>query len=100
MSSSVVKAAARIFGNVIGNGLQSGRKVLSQKVTGQKIVEWYPTPVQKLDPCFEDPGEKRRVLKLERLKRRGKGPPKKGHGKRRAPKFSIMLSGGAGVTSY
>ncbi|KAL2630659.1 hypothetical protein R1flu_015345 [Riccia fluitans] len=72
MSSSVVQAAARIFGNVIGNGLQSGRKVLSQKLTGQKIVDWYPTPVQKLDPCFEDPAEKRRVLKLERSKRRDK----------------------------
>ncbi|KAL3690977.1 hypothetical protein R1sor_004628 [Riccia sorocarpa] len=39
MSSSVAKAAARTFGNVIGNGLQSGRKILSQKVTGQKIVD-------------------------------------------------------------
>ncbi|KAL3697611.1 hypothetical protein R1sor_011687 [Riccia sorocarpa] len=46
MSSSVAKAAARIFGNVIGNGLQSGRKILSQKVTGQKIVD----PVWVGDP--------------------------------------------------
>ncbi|BBN09678.1 small subunit ribosomal protein S33 [Marchantia polymorpha subsp. ruderalis] len=86
MAGNVVQAAARIFGNVIGNGLQSGRKVLTQKIIGQKIVEWYPTPMQDVDPCFDDPSEKRRILKLERLKRRGKGAPKKGHGKRASKK--------------
>jgi small subunit ribosomal protein S33 len=78
----LTEAANRIFGNVVGNGLQSGRKVLSKALAGEKIAAWYPTPMQKIDPRYDDPTEKRRVLKLERLKRRGKGPPKKGHGKR------------------
>ncbi|CAM6113371.1 unnamed protein product [Calypogeia fissa] len=78
----LAEAARQIFGNVVGSGMQSGRKVLSQKLVGEKIAAWYPTPMQKVDPFYEDPQEKRRILKLERLKRRGKGPPKKGHGKR------------------
>lgn len=80
----VAEATARIFGHVVGTGLRSGHKVLRQKLVGEKVASWYPTPLQKLDPMFEDPNEARRVLKLERMKRRGKGPPKKGEGKRAA----------------
>lgn len=81
---SIDEARARIFGHVIGNGERSAHKVLRKKLIGDKIVAWYPTPIQKLDPMFEDPNIKRRQLKTERQKRRGKGPPKKGHGKRAA----------------
>lgn len=81
---SIDEARARIFGHVIGNGERSAHKVLRKKLIGDKIVAWYPTPIQKLDPMFEDPNVKRRQLKTERAKRRGKGPPKKGHGKRAA----------------
>eukprot|EP00850_Spirogloea_muscicola_P009357 SM000052S17749 [mRNA] locus=s52:491450:492036:+ [translate_table: standard] len=78
----VAEASARIFGAVVGNGLRSGHKVLRGKLVGPHIAAWYPTPLQQLDPMYQDPAEKARVLKLERLKRRGKGPPKKGQGKR------------------
>jgi small subunit ribosomal protein S33 len=75
MSRGLHEARARIFGHVLGNG----------KVDrGEAFKAWYETPVQKLDIMYEDPNEKRRLLKLERLRRRGKGPPKKGHGKRAA----------------
>jgi small subunit ribosomal protein S33 len=84
MLRGLLEARARIFGHVIGNGLRSGHKVLRKKLIGEKLLGWYETPIQKLDPMYEDPKEKRRLLKLERLKRRGKGPPKKGHGKRAA----------------
>eukprot|EP00897_Mesotaenium_endlicherianum_P009876 jgi/Mesen1/8917/ME000548S08436 len=78
----VVEASARIFGSVIGNGLRSGHKVFRSKLIGEKIAAWYPTPIEYSDPMYEDPAEAKRVLKLERMKRRGKGPPKKGQGKR------------------
>lgn len=45
---------ARIFGNHIGNGLRSGRKVLRKKLIGDKIASYYPTPISKLDPMFVD----------------------------------------------
>ena len=35
-----------------------------------------------MDMLFEDPDDKIRKVKLERMKRRGKGPPKKVEGKR------------------
>ncbi len=55
----VVEASARIFGNVIGNGLRSGHKVLRSKLVGEKLVSWYPKPVEKFDPMFLDPNEER-----------------------------------------
>lgn len=84
MLKSIDEARARIFGHVLGDGERSGHKVLRKKLIGEKILDWYPTPIQKQDPMFEDPNIRRRLLKNERLKRRGKGPPKKGHGKRAA----------------
>lgn len=45
---------SRIFGNHIGNGLRSGRKVLRKKLIGDKIANYYPEPISKLDPMFVD----------------------------------------------
>ena len=74
-----------VFGHELGDGKRPGHKVLRKKLIGEKILDWYPTPIQKQDPMFEDPNIRRRLLKNERLKRRGKGPPKKGHSKRANP---------------
>ena len=85
MMKSIDEAWARIFGHVLGDGERSGHKVLRKKLIGEKILDWDPTPIQKQDPTFEDPNIRRRLLQNERLKQgRGKGPPKKGHGKRAA----------------
>ena len=117
----VAETAARIFGNVLGDGLRSGRKYLQKALVGDKVKNYYPQFSQfatSYDPMLDDPEEKQcvplvegravepawacvelssqaltpvlrpcpllfsRKLKLERLKRRGKGPPKKGEGKR------------------
>ena len=66
----VAEASARIFGSVIGNGLRSGHKVLRSKLIGDKVLEWYPTPIQKTDPLFVDPNEPKYVLKKSGLIRR------------------------------
>ena len=116
---SLDEIRARIFGNHIGNGLRSGRKVLRKKLIGDKIASYYPEPIQKFDPMFVDqdiergaaaqaltpgaclhlpsqPGRcprpmsprvcRRKKLKLDKLRRRGKAPPKKGQGKRASKK--------------
>ncbi|KAK9831645.1 hypothetical protein WJX74_004119 [Apatococcus lobatus] len=72
----------RIFGTHIGNGLQSGRKLLRKKLVGEKIASYYPVPLSKGDPLFVNLDAERRKIKLEKLRRRGKAPPKKGEGKR------------------
>jgi len=74
--------AAEIFGHHVGNGLPSGRKVLRKPMIGDALVAYYPKSLARSDPLFTAPDETRRKVKLERLRRRGKGPPKKGEGKR------------------
>lgn len=114
LARRLADAALRVFGTVVGTPDRSGRKLLAKPLIGEavrashtssramaprltrsalsplffcpQVASYYgrsavPTEV---DPLYEDPLEKRRKVKLERLKRRGKGPPKKGQGKRAA----------------
>ncbi|GMH42503.1 hypothetical protein BSKO_10422 [Bryopsis sp. KO-2023] len=71
---------ARVFGYHIGNGLRSGRKVLRKKLVGERIVNYYLDPIK--DPLMLNLKNEAAKLRLANLKRRGKGPPKKGQGKR------------------
>ncbi|GKA02444.1 28S ribosomal protein S33, mitochondrial [Tanacetum coccineum] len=99
----VVEARAKIFGHVLNpTGQKTGHKILRQPFIGEKVVAWYPPDIRKEDPTIVAREEKesfvdcveavqigslyRRLSKLEMLKRRGKGPPKKGHGKRASKK--------------
>ncbi|CAM8979236.1 unnamed protein product [Rhodiola kirilowii] len=81
--AGLTEARARIFGHVLNpTGQRSPHKILRKKLFGDKIAAWYP-----YDPKYDDPAvikreESERLSKLEMLKRRGKGPPKKGQGKR------------------
>ncbi|XP_024541782.1 uncharacterized protein LOC112350759 [Selaginella moellendorffii] len=86
--TEILQAKARIFNYVIGNGLRSGHKILRRKLIGPELVKWYPFPLQHLDRRFKDPTEERRYQRLQRLKRAGKGRPKKGQGKRATAKAS------------
>ena len=109
---SLDEIRSRIFGSHIGNGLRSGRKILRKKLVGDKIANYYLEPISKLDPMFVDLGLERcavtcvdwtlkvannmwrimvrmaslwlcrKKMKLDKLRRRGKAPPKKGEGKR------------------
>jgi small subunit ribosomal protein S33 len=65
----IQRVAARIFQSAYNEtNVPTGRKLLKKAFYGPML--------------FEDPDDKRRKVKLERMKRRGKGPPKKGEGKR------------------
>ncbi|KMT13967.1 hypothetical protein BVRB_4g078000 [Beta vulgaris subsp. vulgaris] len=79
----VTEARAQIFGHVLNPTSQrSAHKVLRKKLIGEKVAEWYPYDIKHDDPVVMAQKEEERLSKLEMLKRRGKGPPKKGHGKR------------------
>ncbi|XP_022890333.1 uncharacterized protein LOC111405606 [Olea europaea var. sylvestris] len=76
-------ARARIFGHVLNpTGQRSPHKILRKKLIGEKVASWYPYDIKKDDPLVMARQEQERLNKLEMLKRRGKGPPKKGQGKR------------------
>jgi small subunit ribosomal protein S33 len=55
----IAETAARIFGNVLGTGERSGRKLLSKPLIGERIATYYPEDVARSDPLYEDPLEKR-----------------------------------------
>ncbi|THU50449.1 hypothetical protein C4D60_Mb06t20340 [Musa balbisiana] len=79
----VAEARARIFGHVLNpTGKRSPHKILRKKLIGDKVAQWYPYDIKNDDPLVLAREEKQRLAKLEMLKRRGKGPPKKGQGKR------------------
>ncbi|PSS02543.1 Mitochondrial 37S ribosomal protein [Actinidia chinensis var. chinensis] len=81
----VTEARARIFGRVLNpTGQRSPHKILRKKLIGDKVAQWYPYGIKKDDPLVMTQQEQERLTKLEMLKRRGKGPPKKGQGKRAA----------------
>jgi len=81
-ATEIARVAARVFGAHLGDGRPSGRKILRAPLIGERLAAYYPKSMAALDPLFTAPRETRRRVKLERLKRRGKGPPKKGEGKR------------------
>ncbi|GLJ43917.1 hypothetical protein SUGI_0915560 [Cryptomeria japonica] len=79
----VAEASAKIFGNVWNpTGQRSPHKVLKKRLIGEEIARWYPHDFKRDDPVWVARLERERLEKLEMRKRRGKGPPKKGHGKR------------------
>ncbi|KAK4754333.1 hypothetical protein SAY87_002437 [Trapa incisa] len=83
VSRGVTEARARIFGHVLNpTGQRSPHKILRKKLIGEKVAQWYPYDINKDDPLVMAREEQERLSKLEMLKRRGKGPPKKGQGKR------------------
>ncbi|OAY69421.1 Mitochondrial 37S ribosomal protein S27 [Ananas comosus] len=77
------EARAAIFGHVLNpSGKRSAHKILRKKLIGWKVAQWYPYDIKNDDPRVLAREEKERLAKLEMLKRRGKGPPKKGQGRR------------------
>lgn len=77
-------AAVRIFGtSPVSNPHQrSIRKLLNAPLRGEALASWYPPELRHNVHGYQDPFRLRREAQLARLRRRGKGPPKKGQGKR------------------
>ena len=63
---TIEQIRARVFGNHIGNGLRSGRKVLRRKLIGDKVASYYPEPISRLDQMWEDPSEQECALPRSR----------------------------------
>ena len=80
---TIAEASRRLFGNASVTQLRSGRKLLSRKLIGPTLMSWYPPTMESYkDPYYTSAEDQRRALKLEKLRRKGKGPPPKGAGKR------------------
>ncbi|KDO61808.1 hypothetical protein CISIN_1g044565mg, partial [Citrus sinensis] len=85
VTTGLTEARAKIFGHVLNlTGQRSPHKILRKKLIDDKVAGWYPYDIKKDDPLVMARQEQERLSKLEILKRRGKGPPKKGQGRRAA----------------
>ena len=80
------ETSRKCFGNLPVVNYRTGFQLLKRKPIGELLTNYYiPDPTKafkRVSPDFMTELEERRVDSLERLKRRGKGPPKKGQGKR------------------
>ncbi|KAI7897979.1 mitochondrial ribosomal subunit S27-domain-containing protein [Cokeromyces recurvatus] len=83
--------SCQIFSNVYNpTGARTGNKILRQRLIGPTIAAYHPQKlvhfrdISALYPQLEliDMDEKVRLDEIARRKRRGKGAPKKGQGKR------------------
>ena len=83
-----------IFGTLEGNNERSGNKVLRKKLKGPLLADYYfdqsgvdiDVVGREILSGWMNDREARRKNQLEILRRRGKGPPKKGMGKRSGKK--------------
>jgi small subunit ribosomal protein S33 len=84
--SLIDETARKCFGNLPVENYRTGFKLLRRKPIGNLMINHYlpdvTREIRNITPDFNTELEERRAEKLVRLRRRGKGPPKKGHGKR------------------
>ncbi len=82
--------ARNIFGNLPVVNHRTGFKLLKQKPIGPLLMNHYPMnierPFRNILDDYQTELEQRREQALAKLKRKGKGPPKKGQGRRAAKK--------------
>ena len=89
--AAVDEAARKCFGNLPMEDYRTGFKYLKRKPIGPMAIAHYLDEQKIIQPFrdaheekFDTALEERQFERLDRLRRNGKGPPKKGHGKRAA----------------
>ncbi|CAM9362761.1 unnamed protein product [Phaeothamnion confervicola] len=80
-------ARRRLFGQLPRAFCRTGNKQLMAPLRGPAIASWYPEDIKPhvrrhFPSMYPDELTERRAAKLALMKRFGKGPPKKGAGKR------------------
>jgi small subunit ribosomal protein S33 len=91
--SLIDEASRKCFGHLSpATADRAGNRLLRTKPLGPLVIKHYPNP-QNTEGVWKDitngfmtEQQLRRMNTLGRLKRRGKGPPKKGQGKRTTKK--------------
>lgn len=86
----IAESARKIFGNLPMVNHRTGYKVLKQKPTGPLAITHFGISavkaLKKSFPGYTTEIEEQAIDRLDRLKRNGKPPPKKGQGKRASRK--------------
>ena len=86
LKEMIAEGARRCFDNLPVVPYRTGNKLLKRKPIGPMAIQYHPKNLtsgfKKISPDFRTELQERRADKLATMKRRGKGPPKKGAGKR------------------
>uniref|UniRef100_A0A7S3LDV7 Small ribosomal subunit protein mS33 n=1 Tax=Amphora coffeiformis TaxID=265554 RepID=A0A7S3LDV7_9STRA len=89
LKQGIAMARRDILGHIpkTSNNARTGYNRSTKQLTGVYLNQYYQEPIDKyvrmVEPGFLFDQEERRRVKLIQLRRRGKGPPKKGSGKRK-----------------
>ncbi|KAL9190766.1 hypothetical protein ACHAXT_000472 [Thalassiosira profunda] len=91
-AARIAAAAREIFGTLPNRGVRTGMQFLKKPLTGAYEARYYMEPIEPYArkaqrycphfPIYTSDLQERRSNKLRILRQRGKGPPKKGSGKR------------------
>uniref|UniRef100_A0A7S3JU98 Small ribosomal subunit protein mS33 n=1 Tax=Aureoumbra lagunensis TaxID=44058 RepID=A0A7S3JU98_9STRA len=89
-SKRLDELSRKIFGSLPQTGIRTGLKILRKRPKGAWIADYYMDSVipshheigRSVIRGYMDVHQEWRKYKLQQLHRRGKGPPKKGQGKR------------------
>uniref|UniRef100_A0A7S2HGM2 Small ribosomal subunit protein mS33 n=1 Tax=Helicotheca tamesis TaxID=374047 RepID=A0A7S2HGM2_9STRA len=92
-SKAAIEAVRKeVFGHLPVLNIRTGHQVLKKPVVGPYLAKYYMEPMEKSArkawrtfgymPPYTTEQQERRLLKNEKLRQKGKGPPKKGAGKR------------------
>lgn len=86
--ATLTQKSRDIFGYLPMSDVRTGNKILRKKFIGPLVTKdhhkSFANELKSVFPEFMTDVEERRKTKLSYLRRRGKGPPKKGEGKRAA----------------
>ena len=92
-SARIAAAARQIFGTLPNRNVRTGLQNLKKPLTGAYEARFYPESIEKaavnsqkacsMVPQYTSELQERRQAKLRVLRQRGKGPPKKGSGKKK-----------------
>ncbi len=91
MLALIDESARKIFNNLPVVPYRTGSKLLKQKPYGPIWASYYNADnvadgLRTVSPGFKTELEERRLSALNKAKKAGKGPPKKGQGKRASKK--------------
>eukprot|EP00956_Cyclotella_meneghiniana_P038300 scaffold151940_cov71-Cyclotella_meneghiniana.AAC.1 len=85
-ASRIAAEARKIFGTLPNRNARSGAQILKKPLVSHYHARWYMEPIEPSAratfPEYTTELQERRTEKLRKLRQRGKGPPKKGSGKR------------------
>jgi small subunit ribosomal protein S33 len=86
IKNMIEESSRKCFDNLPILPYRTGNKLLKQKPIGPIAIQYHLKDLtknfKKLDPEFQTDLQERRTEALHKLRTRGKGPPKKGQGKR------------------